>query len=134
MDNEHCISKIIALGFLCGSLLCAIPTKHSTFEKSLNYSQNIIWKNIQYERFYIYMISLSIASAVTRSINANVWKRVLCMFILIASLYMIFPKSTYMRTHITKEQNELLNEVYKQQQLRYHGSIVLAIIAAPFMC
>ena len=79
-------------------------------------------------------MSLAVALAVSRSINAPAWQRVMCMFILVASLYMVVPKSTYMRHHINNEQDRLLHDVYKQQRLRYHGSIVLALMATPLIC
>ena len=131
-----CISKTIALGLLTGSLLCAMPqtTDPTTFEHSLNAQQLNIWNHIQYERFYIYIVSLVISIAVSRSINAHPWQRVMCMLLLVASLYMIIPKSTYMRYHINKDQDRLLHDVYKQQRLRYHGSIVLALMATPLIC
>jgi len=129
-----CVSKTLALGLLSGSLMCAMPTNHVAFENSLTFPQTRVWKLIQYERFYIYMVSLAIALTVARSIRAHPWQRVLCMMLLVACLYIIFPKSTYMRHHINKEQNELLHDVYTQQRLRYHGSIVLAIMATPLIC
>jgi len=129
-----CVSKTIALGLFGGSLLCAMPTKNVVFENSLTYPQARVWSHVQMERFYIYMVSMAIALAVARSIKAHPWQRVMCMMLLVASLYMVFPKSTYMRHHINNEQDRLLHEVYKHQRLRYHGSIVLALMATPLIC
>ena len=129
-----CVPKPIALGLLGGSLLCAMPTNHTAFATSLTLAQARTWTRVQSERFYIYMVSLAVSLAVARSIRAHPWQRVLCMMLLVASLYIVFPKSTYMRHHITNEQDRLLQDVYKRQRVRYHGSVVLAIMATPLTC
>jgi intracellular septation protein A len=128
-----CPNQLIGMGLLGGSLLSAMPNR-SSFEDSLTNEQLSIWKYIQNERFSIYFMSLSVALLVSRATNTDKWTRVVLMCLLTASLYMITPKFTYMSNHLRTDQQPLLRKIYIEQQLRYYGSVTLAIIAAPFVC
>lgn len=129
-----CPHKLLGLGLLGGSIVSAMPFK-TPFEQHLTDSQKEIWNYVQYERFIIYLTSMSIAVIVTKSIpQIEPWTRAMIALTLTSSLYMILPKKIYMSDHLTHDQQRLLREQYTTQQLRYYGSITLAILAIPFVC
>lgn len=130
----NCPNKWIGLGLLGGSVLSAMPHKTS-FEQHLNDTQKEIWNYIQYERFVIYFASLAVALFVSRSVpHVEPWTRAMIALTLTASLYMIAPKTIHMADHLNHEQQKLLREQYTSQQLRYYGSVTLAILAIPLVC
>lgn len=133
----NCQLQAIGLGFLVGSILASIPRKRAdSFETSLNPFQLQIYQQIQKERFHIYIFSLFVSMIVVRKmIGMNLWIRVIMFMTLTASLYMTIPKRIYMADFLkTEEQRVALRQVYRDQQLRYYGSITLATIAAPLLC
>lgn len=138
ISTRDCPFKLIAVGFLIGSVLCAYPTRsENEFTKSLDASQKLTYRDIQLERFHIYITSVFI-SLVTIGVfrkRLSVWIKVVLMFLLTASLYLIAPKTTYMHDHLkSDEQRLLLRKIYRSQQLKYYGSFTLAVVSAPFIC
>lgn len=137
ITEKNCPYKIIGFGFVIASILCAYPNKHEDeFTQSLNASQKLKWRNIQIERFHIYVSSIFI-SLLTISFFKNVtfWLKWIIMMMLTVSIYLITPKTAYMSDFLTSnEQQKLLRKIYRKQQVRYYGSLTFAIMSAPFVC
>jgi hypothetical protein len=95
-----------------------------------------MYQKIQQERLHIYLFSLFVSILVVRTMHSmNPWMRVIMFMTLTASLYMIIPKSIYMADFLdTEEQRVALRQVYRDQQIRYYGSVALATMASPLLC
>lgn len=138
LKTQDCPFKIIAIGFIVASVLCAYPNKsENEFTNSLDPSQKLVWNDIQHERFHIYLSSVFV-SLVTISFFRNqlsVWVKFVFMAMLTASLYLFMPKSAYMNEHLTNaEQQVMLRKIYRDQQWKYYGSLTLAVMSTPFVC
>ena len=134
----NCQLQTIGLGFLAGSILTSIPQRKSagSFETLLSPFQIQMYQKIQQERLHIYFLSLFVSILVVRTMRSmNPWMRVIIFMTLTASLYMAIPKSIYMADFLdTEEQRVALRQVYRDQQIRYYGSVTLATMAAPLLC
>jgi len=63
------------------------------------------------------------------------WIRMILFMTITASLYLTIPKSMYMADFLnTTEERVAFQKVYRNQQIRYYGSVTLAMIAAPLLC
>lgn len=133
-----CASKFVGLGLLAGSVLCALPSEsNSTFEKSLSPEQKRIWKKVHQERLRIYVISLLTSLVLVGYLSpypAQRWLKVTLILLLTGSLYMLWPKSTYMAYHLSTDQIRLLKDLGRYQRLKYHGSIAASVVSIPFLC
>jgi len=132
----NCQLQIIGLGFLIGSVLTSIPRDRAdSFETLLNPFQMQIYQKIQQERFNIYLFSLCVSVLVVRTYSMGPWIRMILFMTITASLYLTIPKSMYMADFLnTTEERVAFQKVYRNQQIRYYGSVTLAMIAAPLLC
>jgi len=132
----NCQLQIIGLGFLIGSVLTSIPRDRAdSFETLLNPFQMQIYQKIQQERFNIYLFSLCVSVLVVRTYSMDPWIRMILFMTITASLYLTIPKSMYMADFLnTTEERVAFQKVYRNQQIRYYGSVTLAMIAAPLLC
>lgn len=137
-----CASKGLALGFFGGSLATALSSANkSAFEESLDADQRVTWERVRRERLTIYLVSLLVATVLVRSRASAVgvlrarWAQVASVFFLVSVFYMVAPKRTYMVQHLrTDEQRALYIENYRHQQIKYYGSLALALTGVFFLC
>lgn len=131
----NCALKYVGLGFLLATLLSGLPQTSSHGAPLRTEYQQRIYHTIQQERFYIYMTSLLFSLLVVRTMKLDLWSRVTVLMTLTASLYMLVPKSAYMSDYLTSaEERAAYRRVYREQQWRYYGSIVAAILASSVLC
>lgn len=131
----NCALKYVGIGFLVATLLSGLPQTRSNSVPLRTEYQQKIYHAIQQERFYIYMTSLLFSLLVVRTMNIELWARVTIWMTLTASLYMLVPKSAYMSDYLhTSEERDAYRRVYREQQWRYYGSIVAAILASSVLC
>lgn len=117
------------------------PTKSdiiNSFQSTLNAEQNTIYVEIVNERMRIYLISITVALVLGflyLQFNNNKSVSRVCVFTVLVlftsnMLYLIAPKSKYMVTYLTtEEQRNSWLAVYKEMQYRKVMGILLGIAA-----
>lgn len=138
MSSSSCSTKWVGVGLLAGSVLCALPSDtNSAFEASLTTEQKRIWKQVHIERLKIYVCSLLASLVLVNYVLPfpdDKWLKVMLVLLLTGSVYMLWPKSTYMVYHINTEQAKLLKKTGRNQMIKYHGAVALSILSIPLLC
>lgn len=112
MRKQSCVTKYIGLGVLLTSVMYAYPamSKNTPFEQSLDDTQKSVWKQIKTERYLIFVVSLGISILTAMNVSKNQIVRTIVSLTATTLLYKMYPKSTYMKDHVSSDQMTLMQQ------------------------
>lgn len=133
--KQSCVTKYTGLGVVIAGLVYTYPAgmKSTAFEKSLNEEQKEIWKNIKFERYGVFVVALLVSMLIATNMIRNQIARTLIVLALTMLVYKFWPKSKYMKNHVTAEQLALMKE--KPDTMKFYYFVgVLWVVAIAMFC
>lgn len=134
--NTTCVYKLIAIGFLIGTLMqLLVPKQDAQFKGTLTPEQRKTYDTIVKERLRIFAFAWIFSLMFVWRLPVDRWTRVVVYHLLLGAIYECWPKSTYMVEHLhTSSQIQQWQQVYRQMQFRHAIALLVNLVAIPWVC